>query len=103
MRHDIPLLRGGDVLTRREFHRRYEQMPDFKAELIDGVEIESRRVHWFARTDGGLAPLEPDRSGAYRSRVFPGLWLDSRAYFAEDGKKLLATLNRGMKTAEHST
>jgi Uma2 family endonuclease len=34
----IPPLTSGDRLTRREFERRYEAMPeDFKAELIEGV------------------------------------------------------------------
>jgi len=32
----IPLLRNGDRLTADEFFRRYEAMPDVKAELIDG-------------------------------------------------------------------
>ena len=35
---DIPELRAGDRLTRAEFHRRYEAMPEVKkAELIEGV------------------------------------------------------------------
>ncbi len=34
----IPLLENGDRLTREEFHRRYEAMPEkVKAELIKGV------------------------------------------------------------------
>lgn len=33
-----PLLRGGEILTRDEFERRYDAMPDLKkAELIGGV------------------------------------------------------------------
>lgn len=35
---DIPTLTSGDRLTRREFERRYEAMPEnFSAELIEGV------------------------------------------------------------------
>jgi Uma2 family endonuclease len=33
----IPFLENGDRLTRAEFERRYEAMPDVKAELIEGV------------------------------------------------------------------
>jgi hypothetical protein len=34
----LPPLRNGDHLTRDEFERRYDAMPDLKkAELIDGV------------------------------------------------------------------
>ena len=45
----IPELEAGDHLTRREFHRRYEAMPNLKkAELIEGVVYMSspvRRKH----------------------------------------------------------
>jgi hypothetical protein len=35
---DEPGLHTGDRMTRKEFHRRYEKMPDnFRAELIGGV------------------------------------------------------------------
>ena len=40
--------------------------------------------------------------GIFRSRVFPGLWIDSRAAIAGDTRKLLATLRRGLKSPEHA-
>lgn len=41
-----PLLQNGDRLTRREFERRYEAMPDAKkAELIEGTVYVSPPVH----------------------------------------------------------
>lgn len=36
-RHTAPLLNNGDRMTQAEFHRRYEQMPGVKAELIGGI------------------------------------------------------------------
>ena len=33
----VPLLIHGEHLSRDEFERRYEQMPDVRAELLDGV------------------------------------------------------------------
>jgi Uma2 family endonuclease len=45
-------------------------------------------------------PLPADR--VFRSRVFPGLWIDEAATIAEDLRKLLATLRRGLKSAEHA-
>ena len=44
-------------------------------------------------------PLQSD--GVFRSRAFPGLWIDSAAAVAGDARKLLATLRRGLKSAEH--
>jgi Uma2 family endonuclease len=40
----IPLLENGDRLTHSEFMRRYEAMPDVKAELIEGVVYVSSPV-----------------------------------------------------------
>lgn len=40
----IPLLENGDRLTRAEFERRYEAMPNVKAELIEGVVYMSSPV-----------------------------------------------------------
>jgi hypothetical protein len=37
-----------------------------------------------------------------RSRVFPGLWLDSKALAALDGAKILETLREGLTTKEHA-
>jgi len=64
-----PLLRDGDRLTRDEFLRRWEEMPDLKhAELIDGVvympspvsdvhdEFHSRMSYWL----GSYAALSPN-------------------------------------------
>ena len=40
----VPVLRDGDGLSREEFERRYEAMPDVKAELLDGVVYMSSPV-----------------------------------------------------------
>jgi hypothetical protein len=47
--------------------------------------------------------VQPDENGVFRSLYFPGLWLDSRAVAANDGAKLLATLEQGLDTPEHAT
>src|SRR5262245_39777359 len=44
---EIPPLEPGDHLTREEFERRYEAMPDLKkAELIEGVVHMPSPVRW---------------------------------------------------------
>lgn len=47
----IPVLETGDVLSRDEFERRYEAMPNLKAELVEGVVYVSSPVRhdWHAR------------------------------------------------------
>ena len=46
-------------------------------------------------------PLPQDKHGVVRSRVFPGLWLDTKALLAGNAAGVLATLQRGLKSAEH--
>jgi hypothetical protein len=45
-------------------------------------------------------PPAPD--GVHRSEVFPGLWLDARALFAEDLDPLFATLEVGLASSDHA-
>ncbi|HFC11755.1 MAG TPA: Uma2 family endonuclease, partial [Anaerolineae bacterium] len=62
-----------------------------------------QEVHWFYWDMGIYKKIEPDDAGVYRSRVFPGLWLDALAFWQNDSASLLATLNLGLNSAEHHT
>jgi Uma2 family endonuclease len=66
------------------------------------VELEPNRVHWFMRCGNRFENLLPGPDGIYRSNVFPGLWLDGDALFAEDRRRLIEVLNQGLATAEHA-
>jgi Putative restriction endonuclease len=58
-------------------------------------------VHWFALEEGEYVELTADADGILRSRVFPGLWLHSVAFWANDLARLLAALQQGIATPEH--
>jgi len=45
--------------------------------------------------------MEPDSDGIFRSRVFPGLWVDSTAFWREDAAGLLTVLDQGLQSEEH--
>ena len=66
------------------------------------VGLDPQEVRWFVRRDHRFEEMTPDMDGVYRSSIFPGLWLDSRALFAEDTDALIATLERGLATPEHA-
>lgn len=68
--------------------------------LVFGVGHDE--IRWFVRRDGRFDDLLPDEAGIFRSEVFPGLWLDPAALFAEDLDGLIATLERGLATPEHA-
>jgi len=53
--------------------------------------------------EGEYQPLLPDDAGVLRSEVFPGLWLDVPALIADKLANLLATLQSGLSSAEHTT
>lgn len=58
-------------------------------------------IYWFVLDGGEYRDLQPDAEGILRSRVFPGLWLNSSAFWASDLREMLATLERGLVSPEH--
>lgn len=66
------------------------------------VTIDPQAVHWFARNGERLEPIEGGADGIYRSRVFPGLWLDPTALFGDDLDRLVQTVDAGKATPAHS-
>ena len=58
-------------------------------------------VDWFELRDGAFKRLEPDEDGLFRSKVFPGLWLDVAALLRGDMKTVLEVLERGIASPDH--
>ncbi len=65
-------------------------------------ELDPDQVHWFIRRGDHFEDLPPGPDGIYRSEVFPGLWLDPGAFYAEDLDRLIEVLNQGLATPEHA-
>lgn len=59
-------------------------------------------VRWFALNQGKYEPLAADAAGVIRSTMFPGLWLDTAALFAENPANLLTTLQSGLADPAHA-
>lgn len=59
-------------------------------------------IDWFCLVDGDYQRLAADESGIFRSREFPGLWLDRAALLRGDIPAALATLQAGLASAEHA-
>lgn len=66
------------------------------------VALDPDEIYWYILEDGRYARIDADADGIYRSHAFPGLWLDSRAFWKGDGPALLATLDRGVTSPEHA-
>jgi Uma2 family endonuclease len=65
-------------------------------------DASSQVIQWFLREDGRLVPLAMDADGLFRSRTFPGLWLDAASFARDDKPALLAALHQGLASPEHA-
>lgn len=70
-------------------------------EYVVAVAAESKLV-WNELTATGFQPIAPDRDGIFRSRCFPGLWLDANALWPIDLPQIAAVLQQGINTQEHT-
>ena len=66
------------------------------------VGLDPQEIRWFKREKDRFVDLVPGPDGVFRSEVFPGLWFDHRAFFAEDVEAMIAILELGLATPEHA-
>jgi Uma2 family endonuclease len=66
------------------------------------LSINPPAVRWHVLREGRLIEVSPDPDGLYRSKIFPGLWLDPVALIAGNKVALKATVDRGLATPEHA-
>jgi Uma2 family endonuclease len=85
----------------------YDVGPKLDAYRRNGVleyivwRVLDEEIDWFVLEEGVYRPLEPDDSGVFKSRVFPGLWLNRTALLAGDLASLMQTLQQGIAAPEH--
>jgi len=65
------------------------------------LQLHEKQCSWFVLVNGAFQPFLPDKDSVYRSQVFPGLWLDSERFWADDMAGVLATLQQGENCMDH--
>jgi Uma2 family endonuclease len=65
-------------------------------------QVFDQKLDWFVLSEGRYDSLEADESGIIRSEVFPGLWLAVSALLDGDMPSVLATVQEGLNSSEHS-
>lgn len=65
------------------------------------VLVLEQEVRWHVLVNGRYQLLPPEADGIWRSRVFPGLWLDGAALLKRDLQRVLAVLQSGLASPEH--
>lgn len=66
------------------------------------VQMYEQRVDWFILREEGYETLTPDADGVLHSEVFPGLWLQPDALWTGDLAAMLAVLQEGLGSPEHT-
>ena len=69
-------------------------------EYLAWITGEKRLVWWELREEE-YQELAPGSEGVIKSRIFPGLWLETVALLRGDMKGVLAGLRRGLDSTEH--
>jgi Uma2 family endonuclease len=65
--------------------------------------LRMERVFWFVRQRGKYREVALPADGVFRSRIFPGLWLDAEAILRADRRRMLTVLRQGLATPEHAS
>ena len=66
------------------------------------VLLFEEEIRWHILADGHYQILPPDADGLWRSRVFPGLWLDGKALLSGNLREILDRLQDGLRSPEHT-
>jgi hypothetical protein len=64
--------------------------------------VEDEAVDWFFLRGGKFIRLKRGSDGIYRSKVFPGLWLDPAALVAGNLARVLEVVQQGIASPEHA-
>ena len=85
-----------DLHTKKNVYRRCGVQEYIVWRVLD------HQIDWFLLQDGEFVPQTPDQDGVYRSKKFPGLWLNVPAMIAGRLKRVRQTLEKGLATEEHA-
>jgi Uma2 family endonuclease len=66
------------------------------------IQMYERRINWFRLREGVYQPLQPDTAGVLCSEIFPGLCLNTTAFWAGDMAQVLATQQQQLTSPEHA-
>ena len=65
------------------------------------LQVYEQAVSWFSLRNGMYEPLAAAADGIVRSRVFPGLWLHSNAFWINEMATVLAVLQQGLTSTDY--
>jgi len=66
------------------------------------LQTYEKQVGWFILRESGYESLPSDEKGVLRSEIFPGLWLQPAALWSGNPAAMLAVLQEGLASPEHT-
>jgi hypothetical protein len=84
-----------------DLHVKFDLYEEAKVQEYVAVLLYEQEIRWHVLVRGKYKLLESDADGIWRSRVFPGLWLDGAALLKRDMIAVLAVLQKGLESREH--
>lgn len=84
-----------------DLHVKLDLYQEAKVPEYLAILLHEQEIRWHTLVNGAYQLLPPDANGIWRSRFFPGLWLDGEALLAGNLQQVLAKLQEGLATAEH--
>jgi Uma2 family endonuclease len=84
-----------------DLHQKYDLYEQAGVQEYLAVLVYEREIRWHVLVESRFEVMPPDADGIWRSRAFPGLWLDGEALLQRDIAKVLATLRNGLDSPGH--
>ena len=84
-----------------DLHVKYDLYQAARVPEYLAVLLYEREIRWHVLEGDVYRQLPPDADGLWRSRIFPGLWLDGQALLAGDMPRVLNRLHEGLQSPEH--
>jgi Uma2 family endonuclease len=63
--------------------------------------VEEQGIEWRLLEQDSYRLMQPDSDGVFRSKIFPGLWVDPTSFWSEDAARLLGVLEEGLVSEDH--
>jgi Uma2 family endonuclease len=85
-----------------DLHRKKDDYQQAGVREYVVLALRMQQVFWFVLRRGKYLEVALPSDGLFRSREFPGLWLDAEAMLSNHRVRVLAALKQGLATAEHT-
>lgn len=84
-----------------DLHQKYQLYESAGIPEYLAVVVYEQEIRWHVFVAGRYELLHADTDGVWRSRVFPGLWLDGNALLSGNLRQVLDRLQDGLRSPEH--